>query len=66
MHMVGVPHFYKGDNFYGFLFAFLHTNSFWKRIYSKRKEFAPHGVDPFLEGDINDFNHYENMPIQIY
>ena len=47
----------KGDNFCDFLFAFLRTDPFWKRVYSKRKEFAPKGskflpfiVDHFQKG----------------
>ena len=35
--------FDKGDNFYDLLFAFLHTNPLWKRVFSKREEFAPIG-----------------------
>ena len=48
--------FNKGDNFCHVLFAFLHTNSLLKRVYSKRKEFAlsgskffPFRVDLFSE-----------------
>ena len=35
--------FYKGDNFFNFLF-FLSCKSkpFWKGVHFKRKEFAPH------------------------
>ena len=47
---------YKGGYFCGFLLAFLQTNPFWKRIYSKRNEFAPKiRVDPFSEGRQNNF-----------
>ena len=35
------PIFFKGDNFYDFLFSFLHTKPHMKGIYSKRIEFAP-------------------------
>ena len=35
--------FYNRDNFYVSLFVFLQPNPFWKRIYTKRKEFAPNG-----------------------
>ena len=42
IHLVTFPHFlFKGDNFGDFLFAFLYTDTFWKAVYSKRKEFAP-------------------------
>ena len=51
---------YKGDNFYVFRFLFRYTKHFLKRVYSKRKEFAPTGskffpvrVDPFEEGKQN-------------
>ena len=47
-------HFYKGDNFCDFLFAYLCTNPLLKGVFSKMKEFAPTGskffpfrVDPF-------------------
>ena len=46
--------FYKGDKFCDCLFGFRHSKSLPDRVYSKRKEFAPHGskffpfkVDPF-------------------
>ena len=34
---------YKGDNCCYFLFALLHIKIISKRVYSQRKEFAPHG-----------------------
>ena len=53
--------FYKGDNFYDYLSAFLHTSAFLKWVYLKRKEFAPKSskffplsVDPFAEGAQNN------------
>ena len=57
----------KRDNFGDFLFAFLHN----KFIYSKRKEFAPHGhgsnffpfwVDSFSEGRQNKFDRVTPPP----
>ena len=52
--VVGLYHFYKGDNFCDFLFVFLYTKPVLKGVYSKRKEFAlkffPFSVDPFPEG----------------
>ena len=46
-----------GCNFYDFLLALLYTKHLLKRVFSKRKEFAPRGskffpfrVDPFSEG----------------
>ena len=43
-----VIHLYKGDNICDSLFAFLHTSSFCKEVYPKRKEFAPVGAKSFL------------------
>ena len=37
--------FYMGNNFCDFLFAFLHTDSFWKGAFSIRKEYAPSGSE---------------------
>ena len=49
----------------GFQFVFLHTNPFWKRVYSKRKEFAPQGskffpfrVDAISEERQKSFENY--------
>ena len=33
--------FYKGNNFFDFLFAILHTDPLLKRVYYNKKEFAP-------------------------
>ena len=37
----------KGDNFCIFLFVFPHNQSFLKKVYSKRKKFAPKGANSF-------------------
>ena len=44
-----VAFFLKGDNFCGFMLAFLHTSPvpFRKGVYSLRKEFAPTGSKSF-------------------
>lgn len=39
--------FFKGRYFGICLFASLYTRSLWKRAYSKRKEFVPHGPSIF-------------------
>ena len=43
---------YKGDNFWVFLFAYLHIKHLLKGAYYKRKEFAPMGSKffPFIVG----------------
>ena len=41
MLLVVFRHYYKGENFCDFLFAFMHTKPFVKVIYSKGTEFAP-------------------------
>ena len=53
----------KEGNFCDLLFAFQYIQSFWKDVYSKRKEFAPNGskffpfrVGPFSEGRQNSFD----------
>ena len=44
-------HFYKGDNFRYFLFAFLHTRPLLKMSKLYVENFFPYWVDPFSEGD---------------
>ena len=55
--------FYKGHNFCNFMFAFLHTKSLLKEVYTKKKTFASKGnkffhfkVDPFSEGRQNNLD----------
>ena len=40
---------FKGDNICNLMFAFLHTKSLLKWVYSKREEF-PFRVNPFQKG----------------
>ena len=47
-HTVKFSAFYKGHNFYDFLFAFLHTKPLLKWVLSKKKESAPLGSRFFL------------------
>ena len=63
-HIIGriSAFFVKGDNFCDLLFNFLDIKPILKGVYSKRKEFAPHGskfflfkVDPISEGRQNKF-----------
>ena len=51
--------FFKGDYLCDFLFASKHTKALLKRVYFKRKEFAPKGskffpftVDPLCRGGV--------------
>ena len=46
----------KGHNLSDFLFAFLHSKSFWNSVYSTRKEFVPKGSTffPFRVASISD------------
>ena len=68
-------HFYKGDNFCDFMFAFLHITPHLNRAYFKRKEFPPTGrkffpfkVGPFSEGrqiNLNGVTSPENIFIPL-
>ena len=74
--------FYKGKSFCDSLLAFRHKRPILKRVFTKRKDFAPQReqilsfrVDPFPKGRQNSlkelpplkvFPHYENTPIPIY
>ena len=56
----------QGRKLCNFLFQFLRTDSLLKRVYSKRKEFAPFGskffpfrVDPFKKGGKNNLTFYD-------
>ena len=40
--------FYKEDNYCDFLFAFLHTKSVLKRVFSKKERMWPQGKQFFL------------------
>ena len=66
--MVDFLSFLTREITWDFLLAFLHTYPFWKGVYSKRKEFAPHGskffpfrVDPFSEGRQKKFGRVASL-----
>ena len=58
IRLTDFSHFYKGDNFCEFLFAFFFfaSVSFWKEVYSKKKEFALIGSKVFR---------FRNVPISV-
>ena len=45
--------YFDGDNFCDLLFAFMHTKSFLKRVFSKRTEFA-NLLIAFVRRDVNE------------
>ena len=62
LHCPATSLIYKGDNFVISCLLSCKASSFWKEIYSKRKEFGslgskffPFRVDPFSEGNQNNF-----------
>ena len=54
---------YLGDNLCDFVFSFLHMKPLLKRVYSKRKEFAPKG-SKFFPFRVDLFSEWRQKPFR--